>query len=306
MTPPATEAAPVRLTDLIGVPVRDEAGRSVGRVADLVVELDAAHPAVRAVLVRRGRGRTARAPWDRVAQAGRDGVTLRAAPDADRGAEEGELLLGRDVLDVQVVDLARRRMARVGDVDLVPDGGLLRVAAVDVGWRAILRRLGLRRLARGRARDAIDWSALHLASGTGHALQLSAPDALAARLDADDLAALLALLPPHRGAQILAAQDEPRAAAAVAAVHPELGADLVEELPLERAQRVLTAMDEDEAAAALRQTRHERRHELLERIGGARAARIRSALAGPPAPEPGAPRPPRRYWRIHRGHQGWR
>ena len=74
--------------------------------------------------------------------------------------DRGELALGgltagtgltslrRDVLDRQVVDAAGRRVVRVGDVALHPVDGRLEAVALEVGVRPVLRRLGLRRLAR--------------------------------------------------------------------------------------------------------------------------------------------------------------
>lgn len=53
------------------------------------------------------------------------------------------LLLGRDVLDTQVFDIAGKRLARVGDVRLEEDQGTLRAVGVEVGVGAVMRRLGL-------------------------------------------------------------------------------------------------------------------------------------------------------------------
>ena len=46
------------------------------------------------------------------------------------------LLLDRHVLDSQIVDLAGKRVRRVGDVELAEDAGRLRLVAVDVGAAA--------------------------------------------------------------------------------------------------------------------------------------------------------------------------
>ena len=81
--------------------------------------------------------------------------------------DRGELALGgltaatgltslRDaVLDRQVVDAAGRRVVRVGDVALHRIDGRLEVVALEVGVRPVLRRLGLRRLARRHREDLL-------------------------------------------------------------------------------------------------------------------------------------------------------
>ncbi len=262
----------VRLTDLIGERVTDGAGAPAGRVVDVVAAVHGEHPLVSALMVRPHR----RAPAVRTDRTLFDGLglgALRLAGPLPGGEEErhDEVLLRRDVLDVQIVDAAHRRMARVGDVDLARTGEGLRVVAVDVGWRAILRRLGLRRLARRASRDAIDWETLHVASGRAHALQLRSSSAAVHRLDADELATLVARLPAASAGDVLHSVEPGRAAAALTALHPALSADLLAALPPEHAQRLAGAM-------------------------GRR-----------PAAEPAAgERPPRRYWNVLRGHGGGR
>ena len=161
----------LRLTELLGAPVRDGSGRRIGRVADLVVSLDDTFPPVTGVLVRARRGTDPRVvPVAAVQAIGAEGVVLAGPLAPGDEVADDLLLLGRDVLDVQVVDAASRRIARVGDVDLATERGALRLFAVDVGWRAILRRLGLHALARRASRDALDWAGLHLAGGQGHPL----------------------------------------------------------------------------------------------------------------------------------------
>ncbi len=283
--------------------MRDPGGRPVGAVADLGVRLDGVLPAVEVVLVRAGRrSAPAAVPVEHFTEIGSGSMVLDGPfPPGGDAADTDLLLLGRDVLDVQVVDTNSRRLARVGEVDLAWDEGVLRVIAVDVGGRAILRRLGLGRLAGRASRDAIDWAGVHLASGAGHPLQLASPSAAVHRLDPADLAELLARLPVARGAEVLDATEDARATAALCAVHPELGADLIEVLPTASAVELLEQMPADEAADALREADEERRESLLAAMGHDHAERLRAAIARPAEPAADEPRPPRRYWNILRG-----
>ena len=293
----------LRLTDLIGSPEVDAGGGRAGRLTDVLASLTGSHPRVTALVVRPRRGAAVRVPLGLTASLAPGRIALRGPlPDDDGAQRPEELALGRDVLDVQIVDVDRRRVARVGEVQLAwADEGLL-VLAVDVGWRAILRRLGLRRLADRAARDGIDWSALHVAAGRAHALQLAQPAAAVQRLDPAGLAELVARLPRSSGAALLRELPADRASATLAAVHPGLGADLVEALPLDRAAELLGAMPEHEAADALRETGHERRHAVLDELDTAHGARLRAAIGRPAAARVTEPHPPRRYWNIFRGH----
>ena len=128
---------------------------------------------MRALVVRGPHRRESIVAWERVRTFEPTGVSLgpngRATPARD------ELRLARDVLDAQVVDVAGRRRPPPSPMcELTRTDGGLRVIAVDVGWRGLVRRLGAGRLARGRAqaRELVDWSDLHVMSARGHGLQL--------------------------------------------------------------------------------------------------------------------------------------
>ena len=86
------------------------------------------------------------------------------------------------MLDAQVVDIAGRRLARVGEIELALRGSELRAVAVDVGLAPVARRLGLRRLARRLPSESIGWEGLHFATGRGHHVQLASPAAAVHRL----------------------------------------------------------------------------------------------------------------------------
>ena len=59
--------------------------------------------------------------------------------------EQDELLLVRDVLDTQIIDVVGHRVSRVSDVVITHRAdGRLEVVAVEVGSAAVFRRLGLR------------------------------------------------------------------------------------------------------------------------------------------------------------------
>jgi sporulation protein YlmC with PRC-barrel domain len=191
------------LSDWLRLPVEDTARRPLGRISDIEVEAGDRFPRVVALHVRHGRDRT-RVPWNRVEHAGAPAVVVRAESRAQARVSDGRvLMLARDALDAQVVDLAGKRLARVGDVELAHDRDGLRAVAVDVGLAAIARRLGLRRLARRLREEWIGWDEIYLASGRGHQVQLEHRAADVHRLGHDELMALVAHLPPVRGAEVL-------------------------------------------------------------------------------------------------------
>jgi sporulation protein YlmC with PRC-barrel domain len=185
-----------RLSDVLGTTVVGPGGERVGRVADLAASLAEVNPIVTHLMVR-GRWH----PWSAV-EAFDSEVRLRDTTGVE--PPQRPLLLGRHVLDSQVVDLDGKRVRRVGDVELVEDDGRLRLAAVDVGTGALVRRLGFHAFARRLRGRRVDWQRLHVVARPAHALQLAAPAAAVHRLDEDELATLVEQLPPTHGEEVIA------------------------------------------------------------------------------------------------------
>lgn len=269
----------MELCRILGRPVVDSGGRRLGTVADLSVRLDSPHPAVTTVAVADGRRARWDVPWSQVLDLDEDQVVIAVdAPAAPAPADA--LLLRRDVLDAQVFDVVGKRVARIADVRLARRGDELRVVGVEVGAGAVLRRLGLARLARRRREDPIDWAAVHLVSGRGHSLQLDA-DPHARRLSPSDMAEVLARLPTERGATLLERLPPRAAADALSHSRPRVSGRLVRAVASERAATIVTAMPGDDATAALRHVPPDELDDLLSRLDSERAAELRRLLQHP-------------------------
>lgn len=218
------------LSRLLGRDVlRDEAalGGVVGRLADLTVRIDGdgGPQLVERLLVRRRGAAAELISWDAVRrfEAGRPVLRADAPSVPLRELGDDEILLGRDVLDTQVVDVVGQRLARVADVLLNGGGdGALEICGVEVGFRGVLRRLGLG--VGPPKQDVVAWSDLHLASDRGHSVQLSAPRSAVQRLDPRGLAALISRVDVDAADDILEARGPDVAAQAVREMHPEVAA----------------------------------------------------------------------------------
>ena len=222
-------------------------GAVVGRLADLTVRLDdtGGPERVERLLVRRRGAPAELISWDAVARfdAGRTVLRSGASPAPLQALADDEILLGRDVLDTQVVDVAGQRLARVADVVLaLASHTRLEVVGVEVGFGAVLRRLGLHRLRPNRTEDVVAWGDLHLTSERGHAVQLSAPRAAVHRLDARGLAALVSRVDTDSASEILAGKEPGVAARVVVETHPEVGERMLRALPEPQADRIVAAM----------------------------------------------------------------
>jgi hypothetical protein len=228
----------------------------VGRLRDLTVRLDSPHPVVARLAVATRRRTTFLVPWETVAEMGPRGVRLRdetsteafAVDDLDMALADDEIALRRDLLDSQIIDVRRQRMARVSDVYLnrLP-AGQLEVAAVDVGMAALLRRLGLHRMASLYPERAVDLADLYLTSARGRSVQLATRSPVVHRLDARGLAELLARLDVESATDVLQAVGPGRAAEAVESSHPAVGTRLMLALSPAEAEPVLDELPADRA-----------------------------------------------------------
>jgi hypothetical protein len=199
---PDTEAV-LSLTDHLGAAVVDRDGAGVGRLVDLIADPGDGHRPVRSLLVKRDRRTTIEIAWPLVEIFGVE-VRLRAVrSELSIAPARSGIHLQRDVLDCQIVDLSGRRVVRAGDVALVRKRGQIRVAGVEIGLAAVLRRLGLRRASRRFASELIDWDELHPLSGRGHALQLDCTAARLHRLDPEHLAELITHIPAAKREDVL-------------------------------------------------------------------------------------------------------
>jgi len=273
----------LRLTEEIGRPVTARDGRTVGRILDLTVRIDGEPAVVERIAVGRHRIDTL-VPRTATEDRGPRGLHIRvdthpAARTADGSLplDPDELLLRRDVLDTQIVDVAGRRVQRVGDVLLAPTpDDRLEVIAVDVGAGPVLRRLGLRRVADRTREQAVAWGDLHLTSPRGHRIQLAGTAAAVHRLDDAGLAHLIAVLPTEHAADVVGRVGPERAAAALAASHGEVGTRVTLALGEAAAEPVLAALPRAQARhlRSLRRDRAVRRRFLrLHGWRGSRASR---------------------------------
>lgn len=257
------------LTGATGQVVRTSGGFLVGRVADLTVRLSSGRPTpqVGRVLVRLVDDREALVDWSEILGFEHelveltDGAVVQAFDPRRVGSHlaDDELLLGRDVLDTQIVDVVGHRLARVADVAMGRNlSGELEVLAVEIGFGRVLERLGLRWLPVARSGESIAWTDLHLTSDRGHLVQLASPASAVHRLSDGDLAALVARLDLDSAAEVLSAAGAVRTAGAIVSADPPVGERLLRALPESTRAAVLENMPAEHAHRWRHRMSHER------------------------------------------------
>ncbi len=278
----------VSLAGLLGRPVRNQTGQEIGRLDDVVARWadGQVYPPVSGLVIRVGR-RLAFVPASAVDRIGHAEVILRSSRldlrDVVRRPQE--VLLAKDVLDHQLVDVEGVQVIRAADLYLAEVIGRIRLVGADVSNATLLRRLGPRRWRPRPTPDrVIDWAAIQPfseSSGSDEAaaqMRLRTTNEGLHRLRPGELADLLEDLRRDERRELLAALGPDEAADAL----EEMQADDLEQLlresdPVEAA-RLLAVMEPDEAVDALRDLPLAVRAEVLNQIPATTAVALRELL----------------------------
>jgi flagellar motility protein MotE (MotC chaperone)/sporulation protein YlmC with PRC-barrel domain len=266
----------VALSELLGSPVFDAAGNQYGRLRELAL-LPQEDRARVARLIVKTKGGMRMLPFAAVTSINGGIRTDAAAADwTDAGPGEGMLLLERDLLDQQVIDVFGRKVVRVNDLDLheesVGNRPVLKVGSVDVGPRGAVRRLlkglvplpALRALLRQIPPRPIPWDFVDLIeTDPARRVKLKISHERLARLHPADIADIVEDLAPDEREAVFETLDEGVAAEALEEVEPKVQKAIVESLGSERAAEIVEEMQPDAAADLLADLPEERTSEIL-------------------------------------------
>jgi magnesium transporter len=278
------------LSRVVGRPVRDGQGDPIGNVDDLIVAVGDRYPPVTGLVVSAAKRRIF-LPWSAVESLDATGAvlhtrTLDILPFQQR---PNEILLRKDLLDRQIVDIDGRRVVRVNDLRLDEVGGALHLVAVDVGAAGLIRRLGFARpigsIARGLHRALperyIDWEDVDPVESSIASVKLRVPHKGLAELHPADLAGILDQLAPPDRAGVLASLDDETVADAMEQMKPEAQVDVMEDLHPARAADILEEMSPDDAADLVADLDQDTRDEILQHMERDEAEEVQELLGYP-------------------------
>lgn len=268
------------LAHLLDSPVCGKTNELIGKLDDLIVRIDhSPYPSISGIVVR-DRGRRFFVPAAHLE--GMNGVAKLNSSVVDVQPfrrRDGEVLLAKDVLDHQIIDISGRRIVRVNDVQLTKIESDFRVIGVDVSAQALFRRLAPKRLSdRIQGRHIIDWDEVqYLASAAP--VQLKVSYNRLTELNPVDLARIVDALSFRESAELIGGLDHETAADLLEEVSDERLADLLEGMDIERAADILEEMAPGAAADALEDLARDIADRILARIEPEEAADIQEALS---------------------------
>lgn len=287
------QTIPTSVSTLVGMTVVDPNGHSCGKVHEFAVDVHRDGSRVEGFIVERRRsGKTERlmVPVADVKVPRRSDKVLRTQQEPTVHPDMQQyLLLERDLLDQQIIDVDGRKVVRVNDVNLLWEkhkgaGPGLRIEEVEVGMRGASRRL-----LKGLPSSAIDavsskWTARVIPWGCvdlierdpARRVRLKIGQERLAKLHPSDIAAILEDLAPAEREAVFTSLPEETAAEALEEIDPKLqkallqgmdtehAADIIEEMDPGAAADLLNELSDEETEAILEEMDPEERHEMEE------------------------------------------
>jgi len=270
------EMATVSLSELLGSTVYDASGVVSGRVREVALAPQEDRSRVALLIVKTPAGNRMLPLTAVSAINGGIRASTAAAEWAAADGSEGLLLLSRDLLDQQVIDVHGRKVVRVNDVDFHHDSAqnrsVLRVGGVDVGARGAIRRLlkgmvpaaVLRVLLVRIPPREIPWDFVDLIeTDPARRVRLKISHERLSKLHPADIADIVEDLAPDEREAVFETLEEGVAAGALEELAPKVQRAVLESLDSDRAADIVEEMEPDAAADLLGDLSDERTEEIL-------------------------------------------
>jgi len=274
--PEAGNGRVLHLSELVGRPITDKRGESIGKLADVIVRLRGAESPLVTGLVAAVGSREVFVPLEQASSFDGEVLKLTSARLDLRQFERrhGEVLLRADVLGHRLIDVPSAHLIKAVDLELRQQGSEWVLAGVDTHRRT----RGLMRLIAPaeQSHQFEEWHNFEPLIGHAGSALLRGPFGRIRRLKAAQIADLLEAASKAEETEILSQ------------VHadPELEADVFEELDEDLATRllgartdaeiaeVLTRMGADDAADAISELPQRRRQPVIDLLPAGQRAKV--------------------------------
>ncbi len=257
------------LSQILGRPILDAGGEKIAVIKDMIVRYGEADYPPMVGLVARYRRRNFFMSRSRISYLGENGAKMNSEiinlkPFTRR---ENEVLLAKDVLDNQLIDVDGKRVVRVNDVQIIEVGGEWRVSGADVSLQGFLRRLMPKGFyGSSKTVEVIDWADVgYLATDSASAtVKLKSSKDKLSRLHPVEIAQLAESLSPIHRTEIVESLDDEIAADTLEEMSTENQARILEDMEKERAADILEEMSPDDAVDVLGEMDDEKAQELFD------------------------------------------
>ncbi len=278
------------LSRVIGNRVYSDKNVVVGKLSDFVVDMGTVRPRIIAAKVKMG-NRTKLLDFENFTISKNNGqyiITCTGVEEIDVSSYN-TLLLSKNVLDKQIVDMDGRKLVRVNDLRLASLSNGTYAVAVDVGLDGIFRRLGiakpvkkiLKPLRLSVPNHLILWDEVATVDYSHAGIKLAKDYSKLSTLHPSDLADIIEDLNRDTQIAIFSSLDEEKAADVLEEMETDAQVNLLENIPVGKAADVLEKMPADEAADILDELDEEKAEELLNEMESEASQEIRDLMEYP-------------------------
>jgi len=277
------------VSELIGDPIVDRLQEPVGRVKDILIVLGEVFPKVSGLLITTEPLKKEEVLLiGEIDLIGKQFVVTKAVRDRVpfTSLREGEILLVRDIIDKQIVDLDGARVIRVNDLKLAKVDQDVRLTAADIGLSGLLRRLGIQGLVgwilgwfkKKIPETLIGWDHVEPLKTDILRGRIAIPSKKTVDLHPADIAQIISQVRTEEKTAIFSALSEKTAAEALHELEPVIGAMLLLTIDTKKAVAILEKMPVDEAADLLGDLPPEKTDEFLRLMRVRKAGEIKKLL----------------------------
>jgi magnesium transporter len=274
-------------SEIIRKPVLDPKGEEIGKVKDLVIIRGETLPVVSALILERKKQLFC-LPWGHLNIFNKKIISTRIYTGTLQPYElkEEDLLVVRDILDKQIVDVNGAKVVRVNDIKLEGLKTFAVLTAIDVGIRGIMRRLGVERGGEDLFRifkktlpySLISWNYLQPLEPKLTKISLTVPRQILSELHPADIADIISSISQKEGVSFIDNLDVETAAEALSELESDVQTDIISRMDSDRASEIIEMMPPDDAADILSDLPAEKAQEILENIETEEARDIQELL----------------------------
>jgi magnesium transporter len=275
---------------VIGEKVVNESGKVIGKLKDLIVELNSERPKVLAAKIQTDDGlKIADFSFIKIEKIkGHYKIICHELKNIVLD-ENIILTVGKYVLDRQIVDMDGRKLVRVNDLRLAVISSSTHLIAADVGVEGLLRRLGIAKPLKALLKPfnvsipshLILWDEVQAVDFGNEGIKLSKDYSSLHKLHPSDLADIIEDMDSNTQMAVFNSLNDEQATDVLEELEPEAQVSLLEMLPLEKAADLLEMMPADEAADILEELNDEKAEELLNEMEAEASAEVRELMEYP-------------------------
>jgi len=282
------EYSEIYLSSVIGRHVINNRGETLGLLHDLVMVPGDVFPEVSHIVIRH-RNRKYVFLWSEVTLFTHIVVSVGSMrTDAGKPYQhnEGEILVRRDILDKQIVDVNGAKVVRVNDIKLGNLDQKLCIFSVDISFRGLLRRLGYERFGDWVAslmkkeipQNEISWEYVQPLEAHSSKLALNIARNQMNEIHPADLADIIENIPIQNIRTLLDTIDPETTGETIYELESDMRNLVINQLDSKQMSDILEEMELDEAADILSDLPEEKAQELLEMMDEEDAEEIQELL----------------------------